>query len=52
MNNPKMKVSIHCKHCGEKFILRARKNKGKLNTGFKRCVCDNDEDFELEVQQL
>jgi DNA-directed RNA polymerase subunit RPC12/RpoP len=44
----RVKVSIRCKSCGERFILRARKDRGKLETGFKQCICDNTEAFEIE----
>ncbi|WP_203232060.1 hypothetical protein [Paenibacillus pinistramenti] len=44
----RVKVTITCKKCGERFILRARKDQGKLETGFKQCICDNSSMFEIE----
>ncbi|GGG05623.1 hypothetical protein [Paenibacillus aceti] len=44
----RIKVRITCKTCGERFILRGRKDKGQIETGFKQCLCDNREDFEIE----
>jgi DNA-directed RNA polymerase subunit RPC12/RpoP len=50
--NEKYKVMIHCNQCGERFILKGRMKKGKLETGFKRCLCDNDTDFEIRTEKL
>lgn len=45
----RMKVHIHCRRCGETFILRGVKDeKGHIETGFKRCLCDNESDFDVE----
>lgn len=45
----RVKVHIHCRHCGETYILRgARDSKGRVETGFKRCLCDNEYDFDVE----
>jgi len=45
----RIKVHIRCRHCGETFILRGvRDSKGHIETGFKRCLCDNDRDFDIE----
>lgn len=46
--NERVKVTIRCKRCGEKFVLRGRKEKGKIDTGFKQCICSNDWDFDIE----
>lgn len=46
----RIKVRIRCKDCGEKFVLRGRKEKGRIETGFKRCICNNESDFEIETQ--
>ncbi|MGO4888150.1 hypothetical protein ACJ2A9_10355 [Anaerobacillus sp. MEB173] len=44
------RVVIRCNECGEKFILRGRPNKeGGYDTGFKRCVCGNEEKLEIDV---
>ncbi|MFC3790999.1 hypothetical protein ACFOQM_19935 [Paenibacillus sp. GCM10012307] len=44
----RVKVTIRCNQCGEKFILRGRRDKGKVDTGFKQCICSNTDDFEIE----
>lgn len=50
MGNNRVKVHIRCTQCGESFILRgSRGHKGQVETGFKRCLCDNDKDFEIET---
>jgi len=46
----RMKVTIRCKRCNEKFILRGRKDRGKVETGFKMCLCNNAEDFDIEEE--
>ncbi|MCD8500494.1 MAG: hypothetical protein LRY71_00925 [Bacillaceae bacterium] len=44
------KVTIRCKECGEKFILRGKKAaNGSFETGFKRCVCGNEEHLEVDA---
>ncbi|MBA4495626.1 hypothetical protein ACFO25_02875 [Paenactinomyces guangxiensis] len=45
-------VTIHCKQCGERFMLKGKMRKGKVETGFKRCLCDNENDFEVQKEQL
>lgn len=46
----RVKVHIRCRRCGESYVLRGRRNyKGQIDTGFKRCLCDNDKDFEVET---
>jgi hypothetical protein len=40
-------VTIECRQCGERFILKGKLRKGKVETGFKRCLCDNETDFEI-----
>ncbi|MFB5189428.1 hypothetical protein [Alicyclobacillus fastidiosus] len=45
----RIKVHIHCRKCGETFILRGvNDGKGRIETGFKRCLCDNEVDFDVE----
>lgn len=46
----RVKVKIVCQQCGEHFVLAGRKESGKIETGFKRCICDNDQNFEIEEQ--
>lgn len=44
------RVTIRCLECGEKFILRGKKGEnGKFETGFKRCVCGNEENLEVNA---
>lgn len=44
------KLTIRCHKCGEKFILRGtRNNEGKFETGFKRCICGNETDLEIDL---
>jgi DNA-directed RNA polymerase subunit RPC12/RpoP len=50
--NEKYVVTINCNQCGERFILKGRMKKGKLETGFKRCLCNNDDDFQMEREKL
>lgn len=44
----RVKVRIHCRRCGENYVLRGSRSKGKLDTGFKRCLCDNEKDIDVE----
>lgn len=44
----RVKVRIRCKQCGERFVLRGKKERGKIETGFKQCICDNRDRFEIE----
>jgi hypothetical protein len=47
--NQRVKVHIRCRRCGETFILRGVKDaRGHIETGFKRCLCDNEADFDVE----
>ncbi len=48
----RVKVTIRCRQCGEKFILRGRRERGRVETGFKQCVCDNREDFVIDEQPI
>ncbi len=48
LSNQRIKVHIRCRKCGESFILRGiRDAKGHIETGFKRCLCDNEEEFDI-----
>ncbi len=44
----RVKVKITCKTCGERFILRGKKERGEIETGFKQCLCDNRHYFDIE----
>ncbi|MFD2672867.1 hypothetical protein [Marinicrinis sediminis] len=50
MSNARRKIAIYCRQCGERFILRASEQKGKWNSGFKRCICNNEDQFDVEIQ--
>ncbi|MCR6110631.1 hypothetical protein HXA35_09845 [Bacillus sp. A301a_S52] len=48
--NHRYKIVIRCEQCGEKYILRGRPNEmGGFDTGFKRCVCGNESQFDMDV---
>ncbi|WP_205621603.1 hypothetical protein [Paenibacillus sanguinis] len=44
----RVKVKITCKYCGEHFILRGNKQGGRIETGFKQCLCNNRDHFKIE----
>lgn len=46
----RVKVTIRCNRCGEKYVLRGRKEKGRVDTGFRQCVCNNASDFEIQEE--
>jgi DNA-directed RNA polymerase subunit RPC12/RpoP len=50
MTATRIKVSIRCKKCGDRFILKGRKEKGKVDTGFIRCLCNNENEFDIEMR--
>ena len=53
MRKDRLKVYITCKQCGERFVLRGRKDgKGHLGTGFQRCLCNNEKDFNIDSNEL
>jgi len=46
----RVKVQIRCRKCGESFVLRGSRNYvGQIDTGFKRCLCDNEDEFDIET---
>jgi hypothetical protein len=51
-DNDRMMVTIRCLQCGERFLLKGRVKKGKIETGFKRCLCDNENDFDIRNETL
>ena len=51
MTASRVKVTIRCNRCGEKFVLRGRRERGRIDTGFKMCLCSNADDFEIEENQ-
>lgn len=51
MRSHRVKVTIFCNVCGERYTLRGKKSQdGKITTGFKRCICNNDNDFRIIEQ--
>ncbi|MFC4777535.1 hypothetical protein ACFO9Q_12125 [Paenibacillus sp. GCM10023252] len=48
MEESRVKVTIRCNVCGEKFVLRGRREKGSIDTGFKQCICSNSHDLDIE----
>jgi len=46
----RVKVTIRCRRCGERFILRGRRDRDKIETGFKQCVCENSNDLDIETE--
>lgn len=49
LGKERYRVVIRCLECGEKFILRGKKNKeGKLETGFVRCICGNEDRLDID----
>lgn len=52
MTHDRVKVIINCKQCGERYTLRGSRRKDKINTGFLRCVCNNDQDLEWITEEV
>lgn len=50
--NERVKVTIRCNWCGERFILKGKRDKGKIDTGFKQCLCNNENDFDIETHDF
>jgi hypothetical protein len=48
MTGMRFKVTIRCQMCGERFVLKGKREKGKIETGFKQCICGNDLDVQIE----
>ncbi|GAF09029.1 hypothetical protein JCM16418_3146 [Paenibacillus pini JCM 16418] len=44
----RVKVKIVCRLCGERFILRGSKERDRIETGFKQCLCNNRNLFDIE----
>jgi DNA-directed RNA polymerase subunit RPC12/RpoP len=51
MSITRVKVKIRCRQCGEKFVLKGKREKGKIETGFRQCICSNEHDFEVETDE-
>ncbi|NEW06107.1 hypothetical protein GK047_08805 [Paenibacillus sp. SYP-B3998] len=49
MSMTRVKVKIRCKQCGERFVLKGKKEIDKIETGFRQCICSNEHDFDVEV---
>ncbi len=52
MGKERFRVTIHCNQCGEQFTLKGRKKNGRVVTGFRRCLCDNEDDFTIEEEKI
>jgi hypothetical protein len=52
MQSARVKVMIRCNRCGEKFVLRGKRERGMIDTGFRQCLCNNIEDFEIEEDYI
>ncbi|MFC5531717.1 hypothetical protein [Cohnella yongneupensis] len=52
MLSQRVKVIIRCNKCNEKFILRGRKERGRVDTGFRMCICSNADDLMIEEENL
>ncbi|MEI7024577.1 hypothetical protein [Paenibacillus sp. y28] len=52
MSGQRMKVTIRCRHCGERFILRGKQDRGKVETGFKQCLCGNTYDLDIQNEPV
>ncbi len=48
----RIKVTIRCKQCGEKYVLRGKKDKELYDTGFKMCICNNADELEIEEHPI
>ncbi len=52
MTEERYRIVIRCQACGEKYILRGKRNEqGEYETGFKRCVCGNEEHLDIDVSR-
>jgi hypothetical protein len=49
IHNGRVKVSIRCRRCGERFVLRGKREKERVETGFKQCLCDNTHEFDIDT---
>ncbi|WP_179295507.1 hypothetical protein [Bacillus sp. FJAT-45350] len=50
MGADRYRVVIRCPECGEKYILRGKPNsEGGYETGFKRCICGNENNLEVDA---
>ena len=52
MEAARVKVTIRCNVCGEKFVLRGKREKGSIDTGFKQCICNNSNDLDIEEHPI
>ncbi|MED0674992.1 MULTISPECIES: hypothetical protein [Aneurinibacillus] len=47
------KVTIYCPVCGERYVLRGTREKnGKVETGFKQCICSNKEKLHIRSEPI
>lgn len=53
MQVKRQKVKLQCKKCGEIYTLRGKMDKfGHVETGLKRCICDNENEFRVIVDEI
>lgn len=53
LKTQRAKVLIRCNVCGETFTLRGRREPGgQVETGFKQCLCDNDNEQHFFIQEF
>ncbi|MDY7222198.1 hypothetical protein P4475_07885 [Halalkalibacterium halodurans] len=49
MAKERYRVVIRCPECGERYILRGHRNeKGEYETGFKQCICGNEDHLYID----
>lgn len=50
MAGGRYRIVIRCLQCGEKYILRGRRNKnGEFETGFIRCICGSEDELNIDL---
>ncbi|RRJ54977.1 hypothetical protein EHV15_36015 [Paenibacillus oralis] len=49
LTGKKVKVKIKCNNCGEKYTFRGIHTGEHIETGFKKCICGNEDDFAIKV---
>lgn len=48
MDTRRKKIKLQCQRCGEIYTLRGKKDRfGNVDTGLKRCICDNEDEFRI-----
>jgi hypothetical protein len=53
MQRDRYKVKIRCNVCGEKYTLVGKRGRsGQVETGFKQCLCNNRNNFEVSTEEF